>query len=65
MSGTLSQSFRADSSSRSVTIPAFHDPNTGKDVVRWKDIQQCFVNAKYITDGKEMVRFMAGDDLEE
>ncbi|KAK3815333.1 MAG: hypothetical protein J3Q66DRAFT_207777 [Benniella sp.] len=65
MSRALLQSFRADSSSKVVTIPAVRDTKNGNYVVRWKDIQQCFVNAHYITDGTDMVMFMTNENLED
>ena len=66
MSTKLLQSFRADSSSKIITIPVVRDTkNGGHDVIRWKDIQQCFADAKYITNRRDMVNFMSNEDLEE
>jgi hypothetical protein len=65
MDDTHYQSFRAQSSSKVVTIPTRHDPKSGQRVVRWKDIQQYFENAKGILNGKYSVVFLTDDDLEE
>ncbi|KAK3815335.1 MAG: hypothetical protein J3Q66DRAFT_344377 [Benniella sp.] len=65
MSSTLLQSFRSDSSSNIITIPVVRDAKNGKDVVRWKDIRQCFLNAHYITNGKDMIMFMTDENLED
>jgi hypothetical protein len=60
-----SQAFRARNSSEIITIPTRHDPKSGQRVVRWKDIQQYFENAKGVLNGKDAVLFLTDDDLEE
>ncbi|KAF9362412.1 hypothetical protein BGX34_006231 [Mortierella sp. NVP85] len=65
MNQQLSQAFRARNSSEIITIPTRHDPKSGQRVVRWKDIQQYFENAKGILNGKDAVLFLTDDDLED
>jgi hypothetical protein len=65
MSRAQSQEFRARSSSEVITIPTRQDPKSGQRVVRWKDIQQYFENAKGLMIGKDAVLFLTDDDLEE
>ncbi|KAF9357465.1 hypothetical protein BGX34_009360 [Mortierella sp. NVP85] len=65
MSGTHSQAFCTQSSSKIISIPTRHDPKTAQRVVRWKDILQCFENAKYVMNGGETVLFLTDDDLED
>ncbi|KAF9357467.1 hypothetical protein BGX34_009362 [Mortierella sp. NVP85] len=68
MSGTHSthsQAFRTQSSSKVISIPTRHDPKTSQRVIRWKDILQCFENAKYVMNGGETVLFLTDDDLED
>ncbi|KAG0240497.1 hypothetical protein BGX31_001912 [Mortierella sp. GBA43] len=65
MSGALLQSFRALKSARIVTIPTRQDPKSGKQVVRWKDIQQHFKNAESILNGDNAVLFLTDDNLED
>ncbi|KAF9936877.1 hypothetical protein BGZ65_001973 [Modicella reniformis] len=65
MSKMSSQAFRARFSSEIIAIPTRHDTKCGQRVVRWKDIQQCFENAKYIMNGGEAVLFLTDDDLDE
>ncbi|KAG0221667.1 hypothetical protein BGX31_009646, partial [Mortierella sp. GBA43] len=59
------QSFRTKSSSELVTIPTRYDSKSGQRVVRWKDIQQRFENAKTILNGNCSVLFLTDDDLED
>ncbi|KAK3825452.1 MAG: hypothetical protein J3Q66DRAFT_436522 [Benniella sp.] len=59
------QAFRARYSSEVITIPTRHDPRSGQRVVRWKDIQQYFENAKGIFNGKTAVLFLTDDELED
>ncbi|KAF9930703.1 hypothetical protein BGZ65_005198, partial [Modicella reniformis] len=65
MSGSPSQAFRVDSSSKVTTIPTRHDPKTGQRVVRWIDIQQYYKNAIGILNGVDAVLFLTNDDLED
>ncbi|KAG0240489.1 hypothetical protein BGX31_001904 [Mortierella sp. GBA43] len=65
MISTPSQAFQSQSSSEIVTVPSVHDPKTKKYVVRWRDIQRRFDNAKYIMNGDDMVLFLSNDDLVE
>jgi hypothetical protein len=59
------QAFRAKSSSQTITIPTRQDPKSGQRVVRWKDIQQFFENAKGVVNGDDAVLVLTDDDLEE
>ncbi|KAF9960115.1 hypothetical protein BGZ65_012743 [Modicella reniformis] len=59
------QGFRAESSSKVTFIPARHDPKSKQLILRWKDIQSCFENAKRIMNGKAVVLFLTDDDLED
>lgn len=65
MSGTLAQAFRSQSSSKVIAIPTRQDIKSGKHVVRWKDILQCYKDAQYIMNGEFAVLFLTDDDLEE
>ncbi|KAK3815375.1 MAG: hypothetical protein J3Q66DRAFT_208502 [Benniella sp.] len=66
MDPSLVQRFRARYSSEIISIPTRHDPKTRQRVVRWKDILQCFENAKYVMDdGGNTVLFLTDDDLED
>jgi hypothetical protein len=65
MSESHSQSFRDQNSSKIVTIPTRQDTKSGQRIVRWKDVQQCFENAKTIMNGEDIVLFLTDDDLEE
>jgi len=65
MSGPFSQAFRSKASSKIISIPARHDPKSGKNVVRWKDILQYFEDAKGVMNGELAVLFLTDDDLEE
>ncbi|KAF9357464.1 hypothetical protein BGX34_009359 [Mortierella sp. NVP85] len=66
MDPSLVQRFRAKYSSEIISIPTRHDPKTRQRVVRWKDILQCFENAKYVMDsGGNTVLFLTDDDLED
>ncbi|KAF9971244.1 hypothetical protein BGZ65_010550 [Modicella reniformis] len=65
MSKISSQGFRAQFSSKVIVIPIRHDKKSGQRIVRWKDIQQCFKDAQYITNGEEVVLFLTDDDLDE
>lgn len=65
MSGSLSQAFRAQSSSKVITIPTRHDAKSQQRVVRWKDILQYFENAKGVMNEEDAVLFLTDDDLEE
>ncbi|KAI8358168.1 hypothetical protein B0O80DRAFT_444147, partial [Mortierella sp. GBAus27b] len=65
MDDPYDQTFRNKSSSEVITIPTRLDPKSGQRVVRWKDIQQHFENAKTILNGKRSVLFLTDDDLEE
>ncbi|KAF9363664.1 hypothetical protein BGX34_003597 [Mortierella sp. NVP85] len=65
MSGPFSQAFRSKASSKIISIPARHDPKSGKNVVRWKDILQYFENAKGVMNGELAVLFLTDDDLED
>ncbi|KAF9984307.1 hypothetical protein BGZ65_000690 [Modicella reniformis] len=59
------QEFRAKSSTDIVTIPTRFDAKARLRVVRWKDIQQYFENAKGIINGKAAVLFLTDDNLED
>ncbi|KAG0205555.1 hypothetical protein BGX31_002927, partial [Mortierella sp. GBA43] len=48
-----------------VTIPTRYDSKSSQRIVRWKDIQQYFENAKGILNGKHSVLFLTDDDLED
>ncbi|KAG0240498.1 hypothetical protein BGX31_001913 [Mortierella sp. GBA43] len=65
MSETHSQPFRAQKSTKIVTIPTRQDTKSGQRIVRWKDVQQCFENAKTIMNGEDIVLFLTDDDLED
>jgi hypothetical protein len=65
MSALPSQTFRSQSSSKVVVLPTRHDPKSGQRVIRWKDIQQCFKDAQYVTHNGLVVMFLTDDDLEE
>ncbi|KAG0209557.1 hypothetical protein BGX31_002077, partial [Mortierella sp. GBA43] len=65
MDDPYDQTFRNKSSSEVITIPTRLDPKSGQRVVRWKDIQQHFENAKTILNGKRSVLFLTDDDLED
>ncbi|KAF9920046.1 hypothetical protein BGZ65_011586, partial [Modicella reniformis] len=58
------QEFRTRKSSDITAIPTRNDPKTKQQVVRWKDIQQCFENAKNVMIGKAAVLFLTDDELE-
>jgi hypothetical protein len=58
------QAFRT-STSKVITIPTRHDPKSGQRVVRWKDVQQYFENAKGVLSGEGAVLFLTDDGLEE
>jgi hypothetical protein len=60
-----SQEFRARLSSEIIAIPTRHDPKTGQQFIRWKDIQQYFRNAQGVLNGKVAVLFLTSDDFEE
>ncbi|KAG0225583.1 hypothetical protein B0O80DRAFT_424233 [Mortierella sp. GBAus27b] len=60
-----SQAFRAKSSSKTITIPTRQDPRSGQRIVRWKDIQQLFEDAKYVMNGDDAVLFLTDDNLED
>ncbi|KAI8594225.1 hypothetical protein EDD21DRAFT_449528, partial [Dissophora ornata] len=60
-----SQAFRAHLSHKIIHIPTKYDRTTSQYVVRWKDIQLYFENAKYVLNGHEVVTFISGDDLED
>ncbi|KAG0200340.1 hypothetical protein BGX31_004075, partial [Mortierella sp. GBA43] len=65
MDDSYHQTFRTKSSSEVVTIPTRLDSKSGQRVVRWKDIQQHFENAKTILNGKCSVLFLTDDNLED
>ncbi|KAF9930615.1 hypothetical protein BGZ65_005229 [Modicella reniformis] len=65
MNETPSQAFRAQFSSQVVTIPTRYDPTSRQHVVRWRDIQQRFKDAQYITNGGESVPFLTNDVLDD
>jgi len=65
MSTTSSQAFRAQSSSKVVSIPTRYDDKRKLRVIRWKDIQLCFKDAEYIMYNGDVVLFLTDDDLEE
>jgi hypothetical protein len=65
MSDISSQTFRSQLSSEVVVLPTRHDPKIGQHVVRWKDIQQCFKGAQYVTHNGLAVMFLTDNDLEE
>ncbi|KAG0246817.1 hypothetical protein B0O80DRAFT_529856 [Mortierella sp. GBAus27b] len=54
----LLQEFRDESSSKVIAIPTQYDPKTAQQIVLWKDIQQCFGNAKSIMNDKNAVLFV-------
>ncbi|KAG0007035.1 hypothetical protein BGZ65_011769 [Modicella reniformis] len=61
----ISQAFRTKSSSEIITIPTRYDSKNRQRVVRWRDIQQYFVSAKGILNGKDAVLFLTDDNLED
>jgi hypothetical protein len=65
MGETSSQAFRAQSSSKVVSIPTRYDGKSDQHVIRWKDIERYFKNAQYVMDGENVVLTLTGDDLEE
>ncbi|KAF9353440.1 hypothetical protein BGX34_011565 [Mortierella sp. NVP85] len=65
MSAATSQAFRAQSSSKVITIPTRHDNKSNQRVIRWKDIQLHFKDAQYVVDGEDIVLFLTDDDLED
>ncbi|KAF9353438.1 hypothetical protein BGX34_011563, partial [Mortierella sp. NVP85] len=65
MSAATSQAFRAQSSSKIVTIPTRYDGKSNQRVIRWKDIQLRFKDAQYVMNDGDTVLFLADDDLEE
>ncbi|KAF9363663.1 hypothetical protein BGX34_003596 [Mortierella sp. NVP85] len=65
MSTTSSQAFRAQSSSKVVSIPTRYDDKRKLRVIRWKDIQLCFKDAEYIMYNGDVVLFLTDDDLED
>jgi hypothetical protein len=65
MKGEPSQAFRADRSSKVITIPTRQDPKSGQLVIRWKDILSYFENAKIIMKAEDVVLFLTDDNLEE
>ncbi|KAI8350807.1 hypothetical protein B0O80DRAFT_127114 [Mortierella sp. GBAus27b] len=65
MKGEPSQAFRADRSSKVITIPTRQDPKSGQLVIRWKDILSYFENAKIIMKAEDVVLFLTDDNLED
>jgi hypothetical protein len=65
MSEPSSQAFRSQSSSQVIFIPTRHDTKSGKNIVRWKDIQQYFKDAHGVMNDDNAVLFLTDDDLEE
>ncbi|KAF9359960.1 hypothetical protein BGX34_008032 [Mortierella sp. NVP85] len=65
MNTTFSQAFRAQSSSKVVSIPTRYDDKRKLRVIRWKDIQLCFKDAQYIMYNGDVVLFLTDDDLED
>ncbi|KAF9363660.1 hypothetical protein BGX34_003593 [Mortierella sp. NVP85] len=65
MNGTSLQAFRSQPSSQVIFIPTRHDAESGKDIVRWKDIQQYFKDAQGVMNDHNAVLFLTGDDLED
>src|SRR5690349_16170406 len=59
------QAFRVESSPIVTSIPARYDRKTSQHVVRLKDIQHRFEDAKCIMNGEATVLFLTDDDLEE
>ncbi|KAF9971639.1 hypothetical protein BGZ65_010292, partial [Modicella reniformis] len=59
------QAFRAQFSSKVITIPTHHDPKSRQRVIRWKDILQYFKDAEGIMNGDDAVLFVTDDDLED
>jgi hypothetical protein len=66
MEESLSQAFRAKPPyTKIITIPTRYDPTSGQRIVRWRDVQHCFHNAKAIVNGKDVVLFLTDNSLEE
>ncbi|KAF9922681.1 hypothetical protein BGZ65_009408, partial [Modicella reniformis] len=65
MSQTPFQEFRTRDSSDVVAIPTRYDPKTKGFIMRWKDIQHHFENAKRVMNGKSGILFLTDDDLED
>ncbi|KAK3807217.1 MAG: hypothetical protein J3Q66DRAFT_392551 [Benniella sp.] len=65
MSASSSQSFRASSSSKIISIPTRHDTKSGLRVILWKDIQWCFKDAQYVLCSNDVVLFLTNDGLDE
>jgi hypothetical protein len=65
MSEVASQAFRAQSSSKVISIHTRLDKKSGARVVLWRDIQRFFEHAKFIMHGQDMVLFLTDDDFEE
>jgi hypothetical protein len=65
MSAATSQAFRAQSSSKIISIPTRYDSKSNQRVIRWTDIQRCFKNAHYVMHGEDMVLSLTDDNLEE
>jgi hypothetical protein len=65
MNTSLSQAFRAQSHAKVITIPTRHDPKSKQRIVRWKDIQQFFMDAQGVMNGDDAVLFLTDDDLDE
>jgi hypothetical protein len=65
MNTSLSQAFRAKSNPNIITIPTRQDAKSKQRIVRWKDIQQYFMDAQGIMNGGDAVLFLTDDDLDE
>jgi hypothetical protein len=65
MDETPLQEFRVESSSKIISIPTRYDPRTRHHAVLWKDIQQCFENARNIMNNRVAVLFLTDDNFVE
>ncbi|KAK3815420.1 MAG: hypothetical protein J3Q66DRAFT_389258 [Benniella sp.] len=65
MSTATSQAFRAQASSKIISIPTRYDGKSNQRVIRWTDIQRCFKNAHYVMHGEDVVLSLTDGDLED
>jgi len=65
MSEVPSQTFRAQSSCKVLSIHTRLDKKSGARVILWRDIQRLFKHAEFIMHGQDIVLFLTDDDFEE
>ncbi|KAK3813949.1 MAG: hypothetical protein J3Q66DRAFT_411256 [Benniella sp.] len=65
MSEVPSQAFRAQSSSKVISIHTRLDKKSGTRIILWRDIQRLFKHAEFIMHGQDIVLFLTDDDFEE